>query len=69
MVIHVLKIFKSYRIISAYEDKVVNGHYLYKRLNLVNKSFEEFIEHVVASGAEKKCFDTSLFCSIDVHIR
>ena len=41
----------------------------YFQEHLVNKSFEKFIEYVIASAADKKCFDISSSCPVDVHFR
>ena len=63
------------RIISAYEDKVLVNPGSQPMLNkrLVNKyqdiSFVSFVQYVLQSAADKRCFDTSSSCEINPHFR
>ena len=62
------------RIVSAYENKVlVNPGSTRIFSDLVNKhqdiSFVSFVQYVLQSAADKRCFDTSSSCAINYHFR
>ena len=64
---------KYFRLISAYEDKVVRkgspnfGKSLKKLYN--STSFSNFVRFVIKKAEEKNCFDIGSSCSVDRHFR
>ena len=62
---------KYFRLVSAYENKVLEKRWLYKSLRKLYKStsFNNFVQFVIKKAEEKDCFHIGSSCNVDRHFR